>query len=98
MENLTKHVLKSKNVKFEGKLQLNQPWPQSTAAAPVNKSTQRITPQANIVEKHPDFALIEVTCACGNKMYLKCQYSSEQTTDSNIKQESQVGEKKNANQ
>jgi len=33
------------------------------------------SPQARIVEQHPQYAVLEVTCACGQTLQVKCDYS-----------------------
>jgi len=33
-------------------------------------------PQAKIVENSSEFAVIEVTCSCGRKSHIKCQYAN----------------------
>ena len=73
MQKTAGRILKSEEVKLEGRLQLDLPHmqpnlPKSTTAA---SGTQ----QAHIVENHPEFALIEITCSCGRRTYLKCEYA-----------------------
>jgi hypothetical protein len=33
------------------------------------------SPQARIVEQHPQYAVLEITCACGQTLQVKCDYS-----------------------
>ena len=33
------------------------------------------TPQARIVEQQTQYAVLEITCACGHTMQVKCDYS-----------------------
>jgi hypothetical protein len=40
-----------------------------------------VAPQARIVENHPKFADIEITCSCGTKTYVRCEYIDTQTTE-----------------
>jgi len=30
----------------------------------------------NIVENQPEFAVIEITCSCGTKTYIRCEYAA----------------------
>lgn len=66
-------ILKSKDVKVEGRFLLDVanlgsdlPKPQAAALT---------TPQVRVLENHPQYAVIEVTCGCGRKMSLKCNYA-----------------------
>jgi len=69
-------ILKGSNVELEGRLHLEAP--QAGARSP-QKSHAAAEPGVHIVKKHPDFALIEVTCSCGEKMYLRCEYAGVKT-------------------
>jgi hypothetical protein len=66
------HILKADNVKLEGQLHLDL-W-NAQAATPKEKGAASSASQARVVENHEEFALLEVTCSCGNKIYLKCEY------------------------
>lgn len=33
------------------------------------------SPQARIVEQHSQYAVLEITCACGQTLQVKCDYS-----------------------
>jgi len=66
-------IIKSKDVKLEGRFLLDaanlgsdSPRPQAAALA---------APQVRVLENHPQYAVIEVTCSCGRKMSLKCNYT-----------------------
>jgi len=60
-------ILKSEQVKLEGRIQLN-------AARSQSGTRPGRVAQTRIVENHPEFAIIEITCCCGAKTYLRCQY------------------------
>ena len=70
MGRATGHILKSNNVKFEGQFQLDavQSEPNSSGE---ERNAASAPPQVRIVENHPEFAVIEITCSCGTKTYLK---------------------------
>lgn len=79
MPHTTGRVLKSSEVKLEGKFQLKIGLgAASTADASIANSA---TLQANIVENTPEFAIIEVVCSCGAKTHIKCQYNNEQAAN-----------------
>ncbi|GAJ11458.1 unnamed protein product, partial [marine sediment metagenome] len=60
------HILKSNDVKLEGQLHLNLDQIESARGG--------ANSQVRIVENHPEFAVIEITCSCGTKTRLKCEY------------------------
>ncbi|OHB62236.1 MAG: hypothetical protein A2168_02230 [Planctomycetes bacterium RBG_13_50_24] len=66
-------ILKSNNVKLEGQFQLD------AANAGLDLPKQKIAlssaPNVRILENHPEYAVIEVTCSCGTRMSLKCEYA-----------------------
>ncbi len=72
MRKTTENVLKSTEVEIEGRLCLDA-QPPATGPTPQN-SQQRGQPQVQIVENQAGFAVLEVTCSCGVKSYIKCEY------------------------
>ena len=74
------HILKSKDVEFKGRFLLNV---EQTATNSAGKQANMplITGQVRIVEKNPQFAMIEVTCSCSTKTYIKCDYADAQPDD-----------------
>ena len=79
MPRLAGRILKAGDIKLEGQFHLDvaQPGPRPQK----DKSAVLSTPQVRIMEKHPEFAVIEVTCCCGSKTYLRCDYVADQTTE-----------------
>jgi hypothetical protein len=74
MERNTERVLKSDDVEVSGRIQLPGIAAGNNVAA---RSAQPSFPaDATIVENNPDFALIEVTCPCGRKTRIKCEYNA----------------------
>lgn len=77
MAKTTGHILKADDVKLEGQLHLDL-W--NTPAGPTKeKSAGAFAPQARITENQQGFAVVEVTCCCGKKTYLRCEYGDSQT-------------------
>ena len=72
------NILKSSDVKVEGEFRLEIDPP--TEQPPRLPDQAGASPQVRIVENHPEYALIEFTCACGNKSHIKCQYDQTQST------------------
>jgi hypothetical protein len=66
-------ILKSKNIKLEGRFQLD--IGRTDSDLPKQAIEASATPQVRMLENHPDYAVIEVTCACGSKISVRCDYS-----------------------
>ncbi|MHC4570553.1 MAG: hypothetical protein ACYS0C_00555 [Planctomycetota bacterium] len=73
MEYSAGHILKADNVKLEGQFRLDVAHIGQGPAK--GKTLTSATQQACIVESHPEFAVIEVTCSCGTKTHLRCEYT-----------------------
>ena len=72
MAKTTGHVLKAADVRLEGQLHLE---PANTPGKLLRDKNEILpAPQIHIVENQQEFAVIEVTCWCGRKIYLKCEY------------------------
>ncbi len=90
MEKAAGRILKSHNVKMEGQFRLDgRQTPQSSG----RKGTGAA--QVRIVEKHPEFAVVEVTCLCGEKTDIRCEYADAQSTEQEQGQQND-GENDNA--
>jgi len=66
-------ILKSEDVKLEGRFILD--IAQVGTNLPKQKSAVSAPPQVRILESHAEYAVIEVTCSCGTKMCLRCEYA-----------------------
>ena len=66
-------IIKSENVKLEGRFLLDVAQVGSDIPEPQIAGSS--TPQVRVLENHPEYAVIEVTCGCGTKMSLKCDYA-----------------------
>ncbi len=76
MEKAAGRILKNHTVKMEGLFRLKAgQTPQSSG----RKGTGAA--QVRIVEKHPEFAVVEVTCPCGEKTDIRCEYADAQSTE-----------------
>jgi hypothetical protein len=65
-------IIKSNNVKLEGTFRLDAGMSRSAAA----KDSAALAPavQAKILESNPQYAVIEVTCSCGTRTQIRCEY------------------------
>ena len=73
MKRPTGRVLKSSEVKIEGQLLLDLSQSGTGQAA----GRGGASPQARIVKTDQQFCLVEVTCCCGRKTYLRCEYAAD---------------------
>jgi hypothetical protein len=78
MKNTTGNVLRADLVKLEGQLQLDLLTTQPDI--PKAQSATSAAPKARILENQPEFAIIEITCPCGAKTNLRCQYAPPDTS------------------
>ena len=89
------NILKSSDVKFEGSFHLDvEP---ADSATPQQKNLAHAPPQVHIVENHPDFAVLEITCSCGTKSYLRCEYNNRPSASHEPEQTKTNEENNNAN-
>ena len=76
MERTAKRILKNEDAKLEGKFQLEIG---KSTPSPANEINATSTPtQVHLVENHPEFAVLEVTCGCGAKTHIRCEYMEAQ--------------------
>jgi hypothetical protein len=72
-------ILKSDDVKFEGQYHLDAV--QTGSSLPQHRGTTLASPQVRILENHPEYAVIEVTCSCGTRTCLRCEYTGAQVPE-----------------
>lgn len=94
MENAAGHILKSDTVNLQGSFVLDV---EQTCSGSSKKGTvTSAAPQGRIVENHPGFAVIEVTCCCGSKTHIRCEYANVESTDQESGKSIINGENNNA--
>ena len=79
MEEAPGHVLKSNDIKMEGSFHL-----EVDHAVPVQANTENAKlaqPEVLVIENHPEFAVMEVTCRCGVKTQIRCEYATAHSTE-----------------
>ena len=80
MEKAAGRILKNHDVKMEGLFRLKAG--QTSKSSGRKKSGEASSPpQVRIVEKHPEFAVVEVICSCGEKTDIRCEYAAAQSTE-----------------
>lgn len=68
-------ILKAEDVELEGQYLLDIAQLKCAAGEPKKHIAASVTPQVRIVETHPEYAVMEVTCSCGTKMSVRCEYA-----------------------
>ena len=76
MDKTTGSVLKAESVNMQGSVRLDIGRPPQKPAPAAGTSAAGV-PQVRIVEKKPEFAVIEVTCSCGTKTRIRCDYGQQ---------------------
>jgi hypothetical protein len=79
MTNVSGHIIKSENIKVEGQFRL-EIGPSALNSVRQKNNTHNTT-QAKIVETNPEFAVLEITCSCGTKTHVRCEYNNEQAAN-----------------
>ena len=71
-------IIKGDNVDLQGKFQIdiNQTSSAKNTTAEKQQPANNTPAKAILVENQPDCAIVEITCSCGKKTYLKCQYEN----------------------
>jgi len=92
MEKAARRILKSNDVKLEGRFCLNTS--QGNPGLANGRNVISAPAQVRIVETHPEFAVIEVTCGCGTKTQIRCEYTDAQSTEQGADQKNN-GENEN---
>ena len=75
----TGRILKSDDVKLEGQFHLEVMRTGSNLSHQGGAALAE--PQVCIVENHPEFAIIEITCSCGTAVQLRCEYADANAAD-----------------
>ena len=81
MNTMAGQVLKADNVNMQGQYRLEvnpvpsaSPDPSSAAATSAVTGTASVGPQVRIVENCNEYAVLEVTCGCGQKTLVQCAF------------------------
>lgn len=68
-----RRILKGEDVKIEGRFQLTAE--QLGRSLTQQGNTVSVLPAVQIIEKQLEYAIIEITCSCGRKTTLRCEYT-----------------------
>jgi hypothetical protein len=75
MARISGRILKSDDVKLGGQFHLDPARGASAGGGPQNSSNVLAAPQVRVLENHPEYAVIELTCTCGTSTRLRCEYA-----------------------
>ncbi len=68
-------IIKAKDNAVQGGFKIALNMPVGDTAQPLPQSVSHTSePHAAIVQATDQFAVIEVTCTCGNKVSIKCEF------------------------
>lgn len=67
-------ILKADEVEVSGTYALDRSQSPGQALHEPPEGRALGAPQVQIVEQHPQYALLEITCACGHTLQVKCDY------------------------
>jgi len=73
MRSTFSRIIKASDIKVEGKFTLDLVPVESASTKQI--STALVEPQVRIVDSKPEFSVIEITCSCGEKINLRCEYA-----------------------
>ena len=76
MGNTAGHILKGSDVKLEGQFHIEAGQTSTSSENAISSPAQ-----VRIVENKPEFAVMEVTCGCGAKTHIRCEYTDAQATE-----------------
>ena len=66
-------ILRGDSVKVEGTFQIGAM--QSGVGSPQASVVHSVEPAVSVIETNSEFTIIEVTCSCGTKTSVKCEYA-----------------------
>ena len=75
-------ILKSEDVVFDGQYHLGMGRVQIGRDESPGKKPASGPAQVRILENHPNYAVLEITCMCGEKICVRCEYANSRTPDS----------------
>ena len=75
------HIIKGGDVKLGGQFRLDVAQVQSSIGGTQKTTAALVTPKARIMESQPGFAVIEITCSCGKRTNLRCEYAGAQAPE-----------------
>ncbi len=75
MPETTGRILRQADVRVKGRFHLASN--QGPATEPGGRNNVQVTPVVRLIENNHEFAVIELTCSCGQKTQVKCKYAGD---------------------
>ena len=72
------HIIKSGDIEIQGSIQLGLAGHSASTPASGRQAAISADPKVAILENTAQFAVLEITCGCGEKIRVKCEYSNAQ--------------------
>ena len=72
-------ILRGEDIRLGGQYHLGMGLAEVTGAMPQQKNATSGPARVRIVQNHSQYAVLEVTCTCGQTMHLRCDYGGVQT-------------------
>jgi len=76
MAKSTGRIIKASNVRMDGHFRISTGGTSSGTTGKAAPASPGAALQVNIVETQADYAVLEVTCSCGTKTHIKCEYGN----------------------
>jgi hypothetical protein len=70
----TARIIKGSDIKLEGTFHLDANQPASASVGTQRVPASSVPVSARIIESQPQYAIIEVTCSCGTKTHIRCEF------------------------
>ncbi len=81
MEGTSGRILKRENVILDGQYYLDMRQTQISRDESKREKAVSVQAQVCILENHPEYAVLRVSCACGAKICVRCEYAGSNTPD-----------------
>ena len=91
MEGTSGRILKRENVILDGQYHLDMGQTQVGRDESGRKKAVSVPSQVCILEDHPEYAVLRVSCACGAHICVRCEYPGSNTPDHSQKHDDTAG-------
>ena len=88
MEGTSGRILRREDVILDGQYHLDMGQTHINRAKPQQEKAVSTPTQVSILEDHPEYAILKVSCACGANICVRCEYAGSKTPDHSQKRDS----------
>ena len=92
------HIIKSGDIEIQGSIQLGLTGPSVSRSTAGRQAEVSANHQVTILENTAQFAVLEITCGCGEKIRVRCEYSNAQPPQTQSDKRTVTGENNDENQ